>query len=358
MRQAEYTSERGRKGSHFSYEQRRILEALWKGRIRDSRKLAEILGKDRRTIERELKRGTVELTDSELRNYLSYNADYARDRAAEQRVNHGPPDKIGHDHVLARTLRDKIKTERYSPGALVMELEREGWPTQTRLCSKTIYRYIDKGMIEDTSAEDLTRRGKARKRVKTVPKHSRTGALQRSIDKRPAYINDRSETGHWEMDTVRGVKNEHPECLLTLTERKSRYEIIVQLPDGKSATVVAAIDRIERSCGDNFGSLFKSITPDNGTEFSDFEGLERSCLREGKRLTLFFAHPYRAGERGTNENANGIIRRFFPKGTDFSLVSEDAVRKVQSWMNRYPRKILHGASPKACFPFLPSTGML
>ncbi|MDR1148565.1 MAG: IS30 family transposase [Spirochaetaceae bacterium] len=168
---------------------------------------------------------------------------------------------------------------------------------------------------------------------------------------RPAAANGRTESGHWEMDTVKGVKNGNTDCLFTLTDRKTRAEIIRKLPDGKAASVVAALDSIEKELGADFSSVFKSITADNGVEFSDYEALERSCLSDGKRCGLFFAHPYRSGERGTNENSNGIIRRFFPKGTDFSTVSEEAVAKTQSWINNYLRKILQGQPPIKLSPF-------
>ena len=91
--------------------------------------------------------------------------------------------------------------------------------------------------------------------------------------------------------------------------------------------------------------MFKSITPDNGVEFSNAVGLESSVLCNQPRTTLYFAHPYSSFERGTNENHNGIIRRFIPKGSDIGLEKISSIRKIQNWMNNYPRKILGGKSP-------------
>jgi IS30 family transposase len=351
----EKNSEEGRqKGSHFSGEERRMLDYLWNGvgaipKERNIALLARRFGKHRRTIERELKRGTITQTDYELRQYQTYSGYAAQKNADAAKANHGPAEKIGKDHKLAAAIAEMIKKNQYSPFAIVAKFEDEGWPGDTRICEKTVYRYVRKGMIADTADSDLLYRGKRRKMVSKPPKHSRSGALARSIDNRPESINNRSEAGHWEMDTVRGPKNGGLDCLLTLTERKLRTELIFKLPDGRAESVKAVMDGLERSLAENFPVVFKSVTPDNGSEFSDCEGLERSCLSDGLRFRLFYAHPYRACERGTNENANGIIRRFFPKGTDFSLISHDAVRQVQSWMNHYPRNILDGASPARAF---------
>ena len=93
------------------------------------------------------------------------------------------------------------------------------------------------------------------------------------------------------------------------------------------------------------GKCFSLLHPDNGVEFSDVNGLEKSVLSKGPRTRVFFAHPYSSFERGTNENHNGIIRRFIPKGNDIGLEKKSRIRRIQDWMNHYPRKILDGKSP-------------
>ena len=148
------------------------------------------------------------------------------------------------------------------------------------------------------------------------------------------------------MDTVYSGKDCSPSCLLTLTERKTRVEIARKIPDRTAASVKKEIDKIERQMGAlAFRKLFISITPDNGVEFSNAEALERSILAKKQRTSLFFSHPYSSFERGTNENHNGIIRRFIPKGSDIGLEKKSYVRKIQDWMNTYPRKILGGKTP-------------
>ena len=116
---------------------------------------------------------------------------------------------------------------------------------------------------------------------------------------------------------------------------------MVKLKDKTRESVVAALDRLERRFGTMFSKIFQTITVDNGSEFADVEGLERSCLRKGqKRTQVFYCHPYSSHERGTNENINGMIRRWFPKGTDFGKVSAKDVQAVEDWLNAYPREIL------------------
>ena len=121
-------------------------------------------------------------------------------------------------------------------------------------------------------------------------------------------------------------------ALLTLTDRKSREEIIVKLPNKEQKSVESAFEKMKNK-------NFKTITWDNGSEFLNFKNLQ-----EASGAVCYYAHPYSSWERGSNENANGIIRRFFPKGTDFSKVSARKIKQVQDWMNNYPRKILGGLS--------------
>lgn len=144
--------------------------------------------------------------------------------------------------------------------------------------------------------------------------------------------------GNWEMDNVMGAQGT-TKALLVLTERLSRNGILILLPDHTSSSVVKALDKLERRYGKDFYDTFKSITVDNGCEFADYEGLERSCRRKQKRTKLYYCHPYSPHERGSNENMNRIIRRFFPKGTNFDEVQLCEVRVAEEWMNNYPRKI-------------------
>jgi len=134
---------------------------------------------------------------------------------------------------------------------------------------------------------------------------------------------------------------------MTLTERKTRFEITRRIGSRSAEALKNELDVLERQIGATlFKQLFRSVTADNGGEFSDIEGIEYSALSSKQRLTLYFAHPYSSFERGTNENQNGIIRRFIPKGSDIGEYTKKTVRSVQDWMNSYPRKILRGMTPR------------
>lgn len=130
-------------------------------------------------------------------------------------------------------------------------------------------------------------------------------------------------------------------CLLVLTERVTRQEIMRLIPDKTAGSVVRALNTIERKYGKLFPAVFKSITVDNGSEFADCAGLEQSVLKKrAKRTKMYYCHPYCSSERGSNEKQNQMIRRKFPKGTNFDKVSPKEVKMVEDWLNRYPRKIL------------------
>jgi IS30 family transposase len=111
--------------------------------------------------------------------------------------------------------------------------------------------------------------------------------------------------------------------------------------------VKRALDRLERRHGSKFRERFKTITVDNGSEFLDYRSLEQSCRCDEKRFKMYYAHPYSRWERGSNEHANGMIRRFFPKGTDFGRVPLAKIQAVADWLNNSPRRILGWQSANA-----------
>ena len=175
-----------------------------------------------------------------------------------------------------------------------------------------------------------------------MDKQQTRAAAGTSIEKRPDEVEERKEFGHWEMDSVIGKRGKSKNSLLVLTERKTRAEIIFKLPEHTAAEVVSAVDRLERKWGELFKQVFKTITVDNGSEFADAEGLQRSIINEGeKRTKVYYCHPYSSWERGTNEVTNKMIRRKIPKGTNFDDRTEEEVESIENWINGYPRKI-HG----------------
>ncbi|HEL0582543.1 TPA: IS30 family transposase, partial [Streptococcus equi subsp. zooepidemicus] len=152
----------------------------------------------------------------------------------------------------------------------------------------------------------------------------------KSIEERPESINKRENIGDFEMDTVIQTRAKN-ECLLTLTDRKSRYQIIRLIPDKSASSVNKALKTILRDYQIN------SITADNGAEFSRLAEVFDPDH-------IYYAHPYSSWERGTNENHNRLIRRWLPKGS--KNATQQQVAFIENWINNYPKKLFNYKSPK------------
>ena len=162
-------------------------------------------------------------------------------------------------------------------------------------------------------------------------------------------MSEREEFGHWEMDSVIG-KREKGNTLVTLTERKTRNELIFKAKDKTAKSVVKILNTLERAYGKDFSKVFKTITVDNGTEFSAYEEMEKSIYgKKRKRTKIYYCHAYSSWERGSNENQNGFIRRFIPKGADINSVSPNELREIQNYINNYPRRIFNFANSEKLF---------
>lgn len=332
-------------GNYITERQRYEIELLLKEKYTKP-KIAEVLGIKYNTLYKEIERGTVKQLDSLLAEHYVYKADYAQMVYERSTSNRGRNLKIGADHQLAAYIETMIREKKYSPEALIRHAENEGLHFKTTLCPKTIYNYLDMGLFLHVNNADLpykrVKKKKKKEEKSTVSLNNRKG---RSIEERPKAVLDREQYGHWEMDTVVSAQGTGLSCLLVLSERMSREEIIMKIRNKKSSTVVRALNRLEKQYGSKaFREKFKTITCDNGVEFLDHKGIEKSVFTKQKRTTVYYCHPYSSYERGTNENINRMIRRFFPKGTNFDDVKPAQVAAVESWINNYPRKILGGLS--------------
>lgn len=331
-------------GKHFNWEERVRLETLVRalfprGREPDFTRLGALLGRHRSSVSREYKRGTAVNFDGELREFTVYSARKAQDAADRAALNKGPRPRL--TTGIAALIRDLILLERLSPFAAVMRLRaRGGLPWVP--CERSVYYAINAGLL-GVSKSQLPYRPAGRRRKRTGARMAYTNARGRPISERPPGAEDRSEYGHWEMDTVVGGTGTSPACLLVLTERMTRHVVVRKLPARTQAAVAREFDRLERSGHALFNGL-KTLTCDNGCEFLDFAAIERSALRAAKRCEVFFAHPFRASERGSNENANRIVRRFIPKGADISAFTRKQIQRIEDWINALPRKILNGLS--------------
>ena len=292
----------------------------------------------RSTIYREYDKGKYMHRNSDYTEEERYSSDLGQKAHDYAQEGKGRALKIGNDRELAEYIEDKIVNDRFSPEAALADVERSGIEFKTTISLRTLYRYIDNGIFLKLTNNDLPIKSKKKKHNKKVQVQKRASAGE-SIENRPEEAKDREIFGHWEMDTVKGKRGVTKSCILVLTERKTRDEIIIKMKDQGAASVVEALDRLERKYGDMFYKIFRSITVDNGVEFADYEGLERSVLKEGKRTFVFYCHPYSSWERGTNENNNRLIRRHIPKGVDFEDTTDAEIAYIEEWINNYPRGI-------------------
>lgn len=322
---------------HLSFSDRLKIEA-WQRVGTSPRVMADELGVHISTIYRELKRGVYEHLNSDLTTEKRYSPDIAEKKYQGNLRAKGAGLKIGTDHEYAKYLEYKVSAEKYAPGAILGEIKRKGLTFGTTISKTTFYRYIEDGVFLTITNKDLpVKRNKDKQKYDRVkPSRAPRG---KSIEKRPEEIDTRSTFGHWEMDCVEGKKGTK-KTLLVLTERKTRREIIRLMNNKTAASVVKALDGIEAEMGaELFARVFLTITVDNGSEFTDYEGIERSALGGGKRTTVYFCHPYSSYERGSNENQNKMVRRHYPKGYDFTSVTPADIRRLEKWINNYPRGI-------------------
>jgi IS30 family transposase len=325
-----------------------VVERMSRGG-RPPRDIAAVLGRHPRTIERELERGKVKHVDSELRQRFVYSSDRGQDVHDLNGTARGPGLKLGRNYPLAEFIRCRIVEHQESPDVVASRLRQTGMAGA--VCTRTLYRYIDQGVIPGVSNQSLWEKRKrgqrSNRRTRRVVKRLARGT---SIEQRPPGAQSREEFGHWEMDLVVGPARGSSAALLTLVERKYRHILIRKLPDKSQASVLKAFRGIERHYGPKrFRQIFKSITADNGSEFLDFEALEASALCSLPRTRVFYAHAYASWERGSNENANRMIRRFVAKGYDIARLARHSVAAIETWINNYPRRILAFSTPSSLF---------
>lgn len=324
-------------GKHLTKNDRIKMETM----LNSGHKVTEIaayLHVHRSTIYREMKRGEYTHRNSDYTEEVRYSSDLGQKNHDWNAQGKGRSLKIGNDMPLAEYIENKIVNDKYSPEAALAAVAQSGIEFKTSISVRTLYRYIDNGIFLKLTNKDLPIKGKRKKHNKKVKVQKRASAGE-SIENRPEEVKDRGTFGHWEMDTVKGKQGITKSCMLVLTERKTRDEIIIKMPDQKAASVVEALDRLERKWGDMFSKVFRSITVDNGVEFADYEGMEKSVFGEEKRTFVFYCHPYSSWERGSNENNNRLIRRHIPKGEDFDGRQDAEIEYIEKWINDYPRGI-------------------
>lgn len=336
---------------NITYIQRLQIESCLRAGLH-KRVIADTVGLCLSAVYKEIKRGEyqhkITLYDDwgDKKGY-KYETRYSPNIAEEKyRLNltaKGAPLKIGNDYEFVRYVEKRVLVDKISPCAVLGEIKR-GKMFRTNISKTTMYRYIESGIFMNITLQDLPMYKEKKRYRKTVAKRAPRGT---SIEKRPMEISERRTFGHWEMDCVCGKGRA---VWLVLSERLTRKEIIMPMQDQRAENVVRCLNVIERQYGAMFKKVFKSITVDNGSEFSNFVGLEKSCYgKYAKRTQVYYCHPYTSCERGTNERLNREIRRLVPKGSNLSKFTAEEVKSVEKWVNTYPREIFGYATSEEMF---------
>ena len=297
--------------------------------------IAKALGRHTSTISREISLGSC--------NKYTYRASKAQDRAkrnaskrksGKYRLNDSPR--------LWSYIRKKLK-KKWSPRQIVEELEIDYPLDMTmRIAPETIYTYIyvlPRGTLKKELTACLRRNHKRRHKQSREVKIERKLEDMLSIEERPKEVEDRIIPGHWEGDLIVGKYNKS--ALGTLVERTTRTTILIPIKDRRAETVAKAFAKEVKKLPKQ---MKLSITYDQGREMA-----KHRLFTNITGVQVYFAHPRSPWERGTNENTNGLIRQFFPKGTDFNKVSRYEVKKVQDLLNGRPRQALGFQKPYQVF---------
>jgi len=329
-------------GQHLIFEDRKIIEQMYNENLQlpkkdklTKRALAKLLGLPHSTFTDEISRGLA--VNPSIRNdkeVYEYSAEKAQAHIRKGAANKGCGMKM--TNKLAKELKKGIVDEKKSPVHIRRDMIREGWLNVP--CVKSIYNHIHHGDIGvdcDQTPYGLKRKPKRKRkaRIKPMPRPERL-----SIEKRPENIGDRQEFGHWEIDCIVSCVGGRG-GLLVLTERSTRYTIIVKLKAISQREVLRAIRSVLRR---KLMSKVLTITTDNGGEFLDSIKIKEIFAKINNMLQIYYAHAYCAWEKGSVENVNRHIRRFFPKGTNFIEVTKKQVEHVQNFINSIPREILEG----------------
>jgi IS30 family transposase len=302
---------------HFTVEERVILYGLLKTKT-PKKNIAEIMQRDRSTIYREIKRNSGQ---------RGYRPKQAQHKAEQRRLKSRQPCKMTDKRVYRYVTKNL--TKRWSPDQIA-ERVRKDFPRHTDcwISRQTIYNWIRPRKRQWRHVLRLCGRRR---------RSDRRGQLKDCvrIDGRPKIIDSRRRFGDWEGDTV--VGKGHRSAVVTIVERKSGYIKIGKLKGLYAAPVTqSAARRFSRLPQD----LRRSLTLDNGREFSQHKRLTALT-----GIEVYFAKPYAAWQRGTNENTNGLLRQFFPKGTDFTRISRQEVARVEKLLNDRPRRRLGYRTP-------------
>ena len=310
---------------HLSIEERCCIRQYYNEGI-SYRKIAELIGRSASTVCREINRN---------RSFMNVKPAYYPHTAQKKyllRRSYCHRGMYWNEEVIAY-IDEKLKAT-WSPEQISCT------PCELEMPStRTIYRWIYEKYLVHGNLKVLRRKGKTHGTKETRGKYNKG----KSIRKRDKSVYRRLEAGHWEADTVVSGSGKSKACFVTLAERKTRFYIALKVPDKKAATVEEAIVKMLSQYPPQ---LVKTITCDRGTEFANWANIERRL-----NCDLYFADPYCAWQKGTNENSNGLLREFYPKGRNLSRVAQATLNKNLALINARPRKVLNFHSAQSLWYF-------
>lgn len=320
---------------HLTKYERESIARMWYAGM-SLREIGEELGRNKSTISREIRRNSTGEGNS-----CKYVGVVAHELASERRssASQGRCGKI-QKHGMLRYVKSKLALQ-WSPEQISGRLnEQRGQDLSRRISHVSIYKWIAQDRANGGQYYRQLRQSNRRRRRKkgSLAKHFAIEGKV-SIDDRPKIVERRDRVGDWEGDLVRGQGGKA--YLVTLVERTSGLLLMQRVGNKKSHVVRRAIVKLMKRVPRR---LLRTLTFDNGTEFSEFSKLEKEL-----KLKVYFAHPYASWERGTNENTNGLIRQYLPKQVNIQTKTTQALARIQQRLNNRPRKRLNYKTPNEVF---------
>ena len=309
----------------LSPEERYMLAALRRQGLNQS-EIARSLGRHRSTVCREVSRNSTR-ADGRYRAFTAQERTNGRRSRSRRNLRFSVQDFAQVDELLCR---------QWSPEQVAGHLGRQG---QLSISHETIYRHVWRDKREGGLLYTHLR-GARKRRRKRYGSYDSRGKLagKRMISERPAQVEARDRVGHWEIDTVMGTGSR--DCIVSLVERKTGLLLIGKLADRTTASLNRRVIGIIR----RHGERFETITSDNGTEFHHYQRIEART-----KALFYFARPYHSWERGSNENANGLIRQYLPKGSSMAGLTQQQCNSIARQLNLRPRKRLGFKTPLECY---------
>lgn len=299
-------------------------------------------------IYREIERGMCESIDCNYNIVNMYSPEIAQKRYEEKRGNCGRKDKLQKNCYSLYCYEKIILNLDYSPQACIVHIKnnRKKYRHIIIISYSTIYRYIYKKKFYKLTMKHLAYYKNRNKYMQI--KRQKRASIGTSIEYRDEKVLSREEFGHWEMDSLEGSQSSK-KAILNLTERKTRRCILFIVNKKNPYDVIKCLDYLETRYGSRFYQIFKSITVDNGIEFSYAYCMEKSLFIRHKRVTIYYCHSHSPHERGSNENLNRMLRRKIKKGSYIDDISSEKLEDISKWINNYPRKILNWKSAEVNF---------